>query len=1161
MKKKRMGWEGMYCPIKKILRIMRLAVFLLLASFVQLTANNSYAQKTKLSVDLQDASIESVLLTIENQSAYKFIYNKEKVDVESRVSIQQKEKSINEILDILLVENGISYTFYGNQVILTKDQDGNATQQNKTISGKVTDASGAPLPGVTVVVKSTVQGTITDVDGSFTLPNVPGDGTLVFSFVGMKTQEVGIAGKTTIKVVMEDDAIGLDEVVAIGYGMMKKSNLTGSTVNVTSEKIEAVNAVDAFGALQSQAAGVNITSNSGQPGESYKVTIRGMGTIGNSEPLYVIDGVPGGSITALSPNDIESIDILKDAASSAIYGARAANGIILVTTKKGKSGSIQVSYDGYYGIQNANTNGVTPLNAKQYMEVINKAYEIQGTEGYNFAGLIPKQFQQIQNGTWNGTNWLKESMVKNAPITNHSVSMTGGSDISRFALGFTYFKQDGTIGYPANPNYSRYTIRMNSDYSVWKKNGRDLIKFGENINFSLSDKSGIAIGDNYDNSIRDLLISSPLLPAYNEAGGLYEYADMQEDEWDFNQDFKNPLAAVKYDHANNYTKSHRLQTNFFLEINPIKELKFKSSAGWQYFQSDYRRYVPAYVLSANSSNSTDDVTQTQSYSTKWSWENTLNFVKSIGDNNLDILLGQSIEKWGYGNDISAKNSNSLFPGSFDHAYISNTQGLDAANTDISGSPETPGALSSFFGRINYNYQEKYLMSAVIRTDGSSNFKKGNRWGYFPSASAGWIITNEPWMDRSDNWLTFLKLRGSWGQNGNCNITNFQYVATIAFDAPYYFNDLNNPSTGAYPDILPNEDVTWETSEQLDFGLDARFFGSRLGFSFDWYNKTTKDWLVVAPALLSYGTGAPYINGGDIRNRGYEILLSWNDRVNNDFSYGANITFSHNTNEVTRLANSEGIIHGESNVLAQNTDELYRVEVGYPIGYFWGYQVEGIIQNDKDMQDYINANCGGDVANSLQKASLQPGDCKFVDFNKDGKIDKNDKTLIGNPHPKINLGVTFNIQYKGFDLAVNGYGAFGQQIAKSYRHFSNKPDENYNTDVLTKYWSGEGSTNRYPRFSDGKNTNLSEVSSIWLEDGDYFKFSNITFGYDFKRLIKSNLASKLRLYVSAQNMITFTKYSGMDPEIGWGNDEAWASGIDVGNYPSSRAWIFGLNLTF
>ena len=1035
-----------------------------------------------------------------------------------------------------------------------------ALAQNVTVKGQVKDGAGEPLMAAAVAEVGTSNGVATDLNGNYTI-TVASDATLQFSFMGYNTVTEPVRGRTTINVTLSEDVELLDEVVVVGYGTQRKKLVTTSTVNISADKIAATNSIDAIGAIQSQAAGINITSNSGQPGESYKITIRGMGTIGNSEPLYVIDGVPGGSITALSPNDIESIDVLKDAASSAIYGARAANGVILVNTKKGKAGGRQqIVYDGYYGFQNPNTNGVTPLNAKQYMEIINKAYEIQGTTQYNFANEIPTQYALIQNGTWNGTNWLEEATNHNAPIMNHSISMTGGNDYNRYALGFTYFEQEGTIGYPANPYYDRLTARMNSDYVLWKKQGRDIVTFGENITFTATNKAGVAIGNNYNNNVRELLTATPLLPAYNSEGDFYIYKDMKADNWNFNQDFRNPLAQIQYNHGNKNDKSYRLQSNFFLELRPIIGLTVKSSAGWNYNQTSGRVYVPQYELSANNSNNTDDVTQRQSYSSRWSLENTVNYNKAIGLNDIDILLGQSVEKWGYGESVSAKNSNSLFPGSYDHAYIDNTQGLDVANTDISGKPQDQGALSSFFARVNYNYDEKYLFSALIRADGSSNFMRGHRWGYFPSVSAGWVMTNEDFMSSAKGVLDFLKLRASWGQNGNCNIKTFQYLATIAFDAPYYFDNKDIPQTGAYPDILPNPDVKWETSQQLDLGVDFRFLNNRLSLSFDWYDKLTKDWLVDAPALKSYGTGAPYINGGDIRNTGYEILLGWNDSPMKDFSYGASVSFSHNKNEVTRIANSEGIIHGGLNVLAQNTDELYRVQVGYPIGYFYGYQVDGIIQNDADKQSYLDANCGGDAANSLQGAGLQAGDCKFADTNGDGKITVEDKTMIGDPNPDFNLGLSLNAQFKGFDLSVNGYGAFGQQIAKSYRHFSNKPDENYCTDVYTKYWTGEGSTNRYPRFSDGKNTNMSEVSSIWLEDGDYLKISNITLGYDFNRLLKVKGFSKIRMYVSAQNMFTFTKYTGMDPEIGWGNGDAWCSGVDVGNYPSSNSWIFGLNLT-
>ena len=1033
-----------------------------------------------------------------------------------------------------------------------------ASAQNRAISGKVVDANGEPVIGAGVLVPGTTNGATTDLDGVFSIRVAPGT-SLEVSCIGYTTRRVAAADNMTI--ILQDDSEMLEETVVVGYGVQRKKLVTGSTVSVSGDKLANTHAVDAFGALQSQAAGVNITQNSGQPGESYKVTIRGMGTAGSNTPLYVVDGVPNGSITALSPNDIESIDVLKDAASSAIYGARAANGVILVTTKKGKSGKIQVTFDGYYGWQNPNTNGVTPLNAKQYMEINDLAYQTANQATYDWADLIPKQYARIQAGTWNGTNWLEETTVHNAPISNASLNILGGSDVSRFAIGFSKFDQTGTLGYPATPQYDRNTFRLNSDYSLIRKNNRDILKFGENVTFTTTNKKGVQIGGIYDNNIRTLLTMSPLLPARNDDGGWYEYKDIIADDWNFSAEMANPLAQLDYTRNNRYTKGYRLQTNFFLEFVPIKGLTFRSSFGWLYNHSESRSYVPVYELSTKTSNPQDDVSQSQSYSTRWSWENTVNWIKSFGDHNLDVLVGQSLEKWGYGSSVGVTNSNSLFPGSFDHAYITNANVVDPALTSISGSPNSQGALSSFFGRVNYNYNETYLFSAVLRADGSSNFARGNRWGIFPSVSAGWVMSNEPFMDFSKDWLSFFKIRGSWGQNGNCNISSFQYLATISFNAAYYFNDKNNPGIGAYPDILPNKDVKWETSQQLDFGFDARFFRSRLGISFDWYQKDTKDWLVQAPMLLSFGTGAPYVNGGDIRNTGYEFLVSWNDSVNNDFSYGVSATFSHNKNVVTRLANSEGIIHGGSNAIAQNTAELYRIQVGYPIGYFWGYQMDGIIQNEAEKQAYLDKYFGGDASKSFQGKDIQPGDVMFVDLNGDGKINESDKTMIGDPNPDFTVGLSLNLAWKGIDFSLNGYGQFGQQVAKSYRQFSDHPDDNYCTDVYTKYWNGEGSTNHYPRFTHGKHVNMSELSRVWLEDADFFKISNITLGYDLKRAIKNLPLAKFRVYVSAVNMFTFTGYTGMDPEVGFGNNTSWATGIDNGYYPSSRSWQVGLNIVF
>lgn len=1155
--KKKPGYHALcvFLPFQKILRTMKVFALLTLLSITQIFAAGVYSQNAKISLNHSRSTVSDVLNEIEQETEFNFFYNN-LIDVNREVEINVENTDIYEVLDMLFGNTDVSYVVRDKHIILSNQIDEDKIQDEGAVTGKVTDDSGSPIPGATVVIRGTTTGTVTDINGDYTIAGVENDNILVFSFVGMSTIEIPVQGKTIINAQLVNEAIGLDEVVAIGYGVQKKKLVTGATVQVDGESLAKRNAVDAFAAMQSMAPGATIVQKSGQPGEGYKVTIRGLGTIGSPDPLYVIDGVAGGSIEALNPSDIESIDILKDAASAAIYGARAANGVILVSTKKGKKGAFTVNYDGYAGVQNPNLNGIETLNAKQYMETVNLTRVASGTREFKFDELIPNHYQDIMDGKWDGTNWLEESLNRNAPVQNHSVNISGGSDMSRISMGFSYFGQEGTVGKSATPIYDRYTVRLNSDHSILTKNGRDIITVGENVSFSAVKKSGLNIQGIYSNNIRDLLVATPLLPAYNSDGDYYVYKDMLADDWDFDQTFSNPLAKIHVNHGNKTNDTKRLQANAFIEISPWENFKFRSNAGYQFYHNDYRQYVPVYELASDDSNLTDDIRQTQSYSTKWTLENTVNYIAKFDDNLFDILAGQSLEKWGYGNTVSVKNSNSLFPGSFTHAYIDNSQGINTTDTEISGAPNSPGALSSFFGRVNYNYRETYMASLVMRVDGSSNFARGHRWGFFPSVSAGWVITNESFMESVTDVMDFLKLRASWGQNGNSSIDNFQYLATISFtgDSEYYFNDKDNPSTGAYPDILPNKEVTWETSEQIDLGFDARFFDSRMGLVFDWYKKSTIDWLVVAPQLASYGTGAPYINGGDVLNKGFELALSWHDRVG-EFAYDAGISMAKNENEVTRIANEEGIIHGPENVIAQNTDELYRVEVGFPMGYFWGFKTDGVFQNQQQIDEFIN---NGGV--TMQSEPV-PGDLIFVDITEDGILDDDDKTMIGNPHPKITLGLNFNVSYKGFDISMNAYGALGHQIAKSYREFSNRPNHNYTTDVYTKYWTGEGSTNRYPRFSHGKDANFNDLSDIYIEDADYLKLSNISLGYDFKRIFNRLPFRKCRVYVSAQNMLTITNYSGFDPEVGYGDSKSWASGIDVGYYPSPKTVLGGINIVF
>ena len=582
------------------------------------------------------------------------------------------------------------------------------------------------------------------------------------------------------------------------------------------------------------------------PGEGFQVNIRGLGTIGNSAPLYVIDGVAGGDINTLNPADIESIDVLKDAASAAIYGARAANGVILVTTKSGKKGRMQVSYDGFYGFQDM-VKVPQLLNAKQYMEIYNEERVVSGKAPVDFSAAIPDLYKKIMNGEWNGTNWIEETRNRNAPIQNHAINITGGSAQSVFSLGFSYSGQEGILGKPVQPISDRYTFRINSEHLIYEKNGLEIIKVGETFNYGYRDRSGIAIGGMYWNDIRNMLTGAPIIPAYNEKGEFYARADVQKSGLEgLSSRLYNPLAQMALNRGMNETQNYNINSNAYLIIQPIKDLVFRSSYGYRMFADAYRSYQPAYDLAGDATLSPGRITQSAGSGFAWTFENTLNYKFKTGDNNFDILVGQSAEKWGYGSRMSGTNAYPTFIG-FQHGYLDNTDGITTGVTSLSGGPQGLGALASFFGRINYDYKEKYLLTLVMRADGSSNFAKGKRWGYFPSVSAGWVATEEDFL-RDNGVVSFLKLRASWGQNGNADIAPFQYLSLIAFNPQnnYSFGtDRSKMQLGGYPSILPNPDVTWETSEQLNLGIDAYFLNSRLQATFDYYNKKTMDWLVRA----------------------------------------------------------------------------------------------------------------------------------------------------------------------------------------------------------------------------------------------------------------------------------------------------------------------------
>lgn len=1051
-------------------------------------------------------------------------------------------------------------------------QAASITQQVRTVTGTVKDAEG-PIIGATITEKGTQNGVISDLDGNFSLQVKPG-ATLVISYVGYETQEIAVGSSSSVSVTLQTADKSLDEVVVVGYGVQKKKLVTGATVQVKGDDVAKLNTTNALDAIQASSPGVQIVTASNQPGQGFKVNIRGLGTTGDAAPLVVIDGVAGGSLDNVNPADIESIDVLKDAASAAIYGARAANGVILVTTKQGKTGKVEFSYDGYMGWSNVYKRP-NLLNAQQYMQVMDE-YSFNTTGNVmDWTTQMPADiYQRVKDG-WQGTDWWDLYANKNALQTSHTFNLTGGSERSKFALGVSYTSNDGIMGKPLESKYDRYTTRINSTHVLLKAKDHDVITLGENISLYYNKSKQLAESGIYWNSIHSTLTACPLVPAYNEDGTLYQY-DTNGKGWNTNM-FGNPLAALingNFDAVNRF-RNFGMSTTFFADIEPIRDLRLHSQINVGYSTSVQRHFYTPYSESAISSFNNYRVSQYQNSGSSYDWVNTLSYKlpELLKDNSFDAMIGFEYSATDWGEDLSADNSDTDATRlstltDFSHAYLTNTS-ADYADAHISGAPWPDNAILSYFGRVNWNMKETYMATFTLRADGSSNFARGHRWGWFPSASVGWVVSNENFMKSTASWLDFLKLRASWGQNGNCNIANFNYVSSIAYSNQYHGNAYRfengspegtvAPSSsltpGAYASRLPNPDVTWETSEQTDLGFDATVLNSRLTVNFDWYNKTTKDWLIAAPILDIYGTSAPYINGGDVKNTGFEIGVSWNDRIGKDFRYHINANMSYNKNEVTRIANTEGIINGPTNLLAQSTDYFYRAQVGYPIGYFYGMSTEGVWQTQEQIDQAVAA--GKAVA-----AGARPGDLIWVDGDGDGTINyASDRHQIGNPNPDVFAGLSFGFEYKGFDFNVTTHGAFGQQIMRSYRSFVDSWFQNYTEDVYTR-WHGAGTSNKQPRLCAGSDPNNQWISDRYMENGDYLKIQNVTLGYDFNHIWKSSPFQQLRLYFQAQNLYTFTNYSGSDPEIGSSAGTAgWASGIDLGLYPSSRTYLVGVSIKF
>ena len=1024
-----------------------------------------------------------------------------------------------------------------------------ASQENLTVSGVVTSAADQlPLIGVSVQVKGTSNGAITDLDGNYSVSVASGQ-TLVFSYIGFKTQEIQITNQKTLNVVMEEDSETLDEVVVVGYGVQKKKLVTGATVQVKGETLAKMNTNSPLQAMQGQTPGVNISSTSGQPGEGMKVSIRGLGTVGNASPLYLIDGV-GGDISTLNPADIESIDVLKDAASAAIYGAQAANGVVLITTKSGKAGKAQISFDAYYGWQ-TQARKADMLNAQEYMMIMDEQAVNSGNAPYDWSS-----YESIYdaNGNVYDTDWVNSMFQNNAQTQSYTLGITGGSETSTYAMSLGYMSQEGIVGGKDVSNYERYNFRINSEHKLFKDS--DLLKVGEQVSFVYKMNNGISVGNQYNNTLRGAFGTSPLAPIYSD-NNIYDspYNDTTNSDW-YNAD-GNPYGSMMTN-SNNENKDVTFSGNVYAELQPIKNLKFRTVFGAVYTTNEYRSFSPLYQFSIYSFNNTrTSAAQNMSHGLTMTWTNTATYDWTVGEHAFNALLGMEMSR--YSGTYLRGTTGMLRDGfdDWDHAYLDNGTATSADNgLGVAGHPNDETRTVSYFARFGWNWKETYMINATVRTDGSSRFARGNRYGVFPSVSAGWTISNEAFMEDTHDWLDFLKLRVSWGQVGNQNIDNYQYTAPITSSNTHYIfgnqvgADAQSGFWGAYPSRLANEDVTWETSEQTNIGIDARFLRSRLSLTADFYIKTTKDWLVEAPILATAGTGAPYINGGDVKNTGIELALTWNDQIGKDFSYNVGVNGAYNKNKVGDIPTEDGIIHGDINMLYDNTPEFYRASNGHPIGYFWGYQTAGIFQNKQQIEDWRAA------GNGILQADVQPGDVIYVDQDHNGVIDDNDKVDLGNGTPDFTYGFNLGFSYKNFDFALNAYGAAGNQIVQSYRNHANS-HSNYTSAILGR-WTGEGTSNRIPRVTE---TNINwQFSDLYIQDGDYLRISNITIGYDFAKLINLKAISQARLYFQVQNAFTFTKYDGMDPEIGYGTSD-WVSGIDLGYYPRPRTFLVGVNLKF
>lgn len=1031
--------------------------------------------------------------------------------------------------------------------------------QDIQIKGTVVSGTdNEPLPGVNVVVKgNTSTGTITDFNGTFTL-SAPADAILSISYIGFKSQEIAVKGHKDIKIVLQEDSETLDEVVVVGYGVQKKSVVTASIAKVSADDLASTAPVRMDNALKGLASGVTVTSSSGQPGAAAQIRVRGVGTIrtenGAADPLYIVDGMPlEGGLDYLNPNDIASIEVLKDAASGAVYGARAANGVILVTTKTGKIGKTKVTYDFSYGWQSA-WKKRDVLNASEYALMIN--------EGAINAGIAPKFSDPYSYGQ--GTNWQDEVFNNNAPMMNHQVSVSGASEKVNYLFSLGFYTQDGIVGGNFDrSNYERLTLRSNTQYTLFdeskERNWLNSLKVTSNLSYARIKSTNFDDNSTWGTPLGSALALSPILNVYDETeeaikaqfdkyGTTAEYTPVYDPRngklfsipGEFGE-MSNPIAKLSLPGDKHW--SHKFVANFSAELQLWDNLKFKTSYGADLSFWGYDGYRPLYYLRSGESSTQSSAYSRKEDGTVWQLENVLMYDKSIDKHSFSVLLGQSAKK-SSGSYLYGSRNNIT---NYSRPYIDASTGLAAnADRDAAGAPSVDATLASIFARASYNYDERYMLQVTVRRDGSSRFGPNNHYAVFPSFSLGWNLTNEKFMNKRPNWLTTTKIRLSWGKNGNENIGNFKYTVLTSPGNNAIFGSSENVINGVKASGLANPDLKWEESEQLDFGLDFGFFNNALTFTADYYKKKTNGMLMEMNIPFYVGEAKPIGNVGKMENSGIELEAAYKFRVS-DWNFRVSANASYLKNKLIEYGNESGWENLDS---FQGTGDISRAENGKPFPFFYGYKTAGIFQNTDEVKAYKN-----DKGELLQPTAV-PGDVRFVDVDGNGIIDANDRTDIGKGMPDWTFGFNLGVSWKNFDLNMMWQGTAGNDIYDATRR-TDIATSNLPSWMLNR-WTGEGTSNRIPRFVQGDNVNW-QSSDLYVYDGSYLRLKNIQLGYTLPAALTQKVfISSLRFYVAAENLFTFTKYHGFDPEISSGGTSL---GIDYGVYPQARVWTIGASLSF